>query len=454
MTVRQLMDVRATLMLVFVGCYLLFDAGFMLIRIPPTGGIGLPLAEVVILVFAATFLIDVRHGPAFLRAAPATPLLIILLLGIVRLTLGIWEHGIWAARDASHMLMLTYIWIGFVTAMTPGFLDRFARAIRTLALLGLVYALGYPFRDTLSGLSPTVTAPAGYSIPIMFNYISGSIWSMTAGVHLLLARRPVFGLPATLIAGGLILYCIVIYQMRSSYLQFAALLMILLVFRPQAVGRLSLGGLFGIAALTLILLSGVEITGRLGEKFSLEFLGKHLLSIVGIGASGEDMVAGAASGFQQRLGWWSKIFADLTADPLYLLFGLGYGIPLTDFVNVEGAVVREPHNSTISFAARLGLIGLAAYIWLQTMLLLRWLKLYRFVTRAGDETFRVVLLTILAYAASIWMFSIGEDAFEKPFNSVPYYFFFGVVLASYARAFASVPRGRSAPAAAGEAQPA
>ncbi|MEO1265902.1 MAG: O-antigen ligase family protein, partial [Pseudomonadota bacterium] len=403
--------------------------------------------ETVILLFAATFLLDVRHAPRFLQVAPVTPLLIILLLGIVRLALGIQEHGIWAARDASHMLTMLYIWIGFVVASAPGFLDFFTRALRAMALAGLVYALGYPIRDTLSGLSPTITAPAGYTMPLMFNYVSGSIWSMTAGVNLLLARRPVFGLPATVVAGGLILYCIVIYQMRSSYLQFAAILCLLIAFRPQAVGRLSIGGIIGIFVLMLVLVSGVEITGRLGEKFSLEFLSKHLLSIVGIGAGGEDIVAGAASGFTQRLGWWTKIFNDLTSDPVRLLFGLGYGIPLTDFVNNEGALVREPHNSTISFTARLGLVGLIAFVWLQAVLLVRWLKLYRFVRRQGDFDFQVAMLTVMALAASIWMFSIGEDAFEKPFNSVPYYFFFGVMLRAYAMAMETArdPAGRAAP---------
>jgi hypothetical protein len=28
----------------------------------------------------------------------------------------------------------------------------------------------------------------------------------------------------------------------------------------------------------------------------------------------------------------------------------------------------------------------------------------------------------------IWVLAIGEDAFEKPFNSIPYYFFWGIVL--------------------------
>jgi hypothetical protein len=31
----------------------------------------------------------------------------------------------------------------------------------------------------------------------------------------------------------------------------------------------------------------------------------------------------------------------------------------------------------------------------------------------------------------VWVFAIGEDAFEKPFNAIPYYFFWGIILRFY-----------------------
>ena len=33
-----------------------------------------------------------------------------------------------------------------------------------------------------------------------------------------------------------------------------------------------------------------------------------------------------------------------------------------------------------------------------------------------------------ARARMVWIGAIGEDAFEKPFNAIPYYFFWGIVL--------------------------
>ena len=48
------------------------------------------------------------------------------------------------------------------------------------------------------------------------------------------------------------------------------------------------------------------------------------------GIEGEGVV-GPARGVPQRLDWWASIWQTLSADPLTLLFGMGYGRPLIDF---------------------------------------------------------------------------------------------------------------------------
>ena len=35
---------------------------------------------------------------------------------------------------------------------------------------------------------------------------------------------------------------------------------------------------------------------------------------------------------------------------------------------------------------------------------------------------------LMVFAISMWVLAIGEDGFEKPYNAVPYYFFWGVML--------------------------
>lgn len=426
----DLLKLRANILLVVIGCYLVLNSGFILLRVPPTGSIGIPIAELLIASFIATFIFEVRHLKAFASVAPLTLLLVWWGHGSLNAAMGLHNHGIWALRDASHMIDSLFIWIGFVVASVPGFLDRFSKALRIIFVIGAIYMLGFPIRDQLAALSPTITAPAGYSVPFFFNYGGGSIVPMAAAVQILVDRTRLFGLSSTFVAGAIIAFSIVLLQQRSTYLQLIALFGVLAFIRPRAVMRMSFGLILAGLALVLILSTGVEITGRLGEKFSLDFLVNHFAAIWGQTSSGA--VDSAASGVSQRLSWWTKIWNDVTAGVRPLVFGLGYGIPLTDFKDVSGATVREPHNSIISTLARLGLIGLVSLLVIQAFLAREWFRLYHYVRKRGDQVWANNLLIMAAFFVSVWIYSIGEDAFEKPFSAVPYYFFWGVILrASY-----------------------
>ncbi len=426
----DLLKLRANILLFIMGCYLVLNSGFMLVRFPPTGAIGVPVAEMLIAFFLATLIFELRWLKSFAVVAPVTLLIIWWGHGSLNAVLGLKAHGIWALRDASHMIDSMFIWIGFVVATVPGFLDKFSKALRIILIIGAIYFLGYPVQETLAALSPTITAPAGYSAPLFFNYTGGSIVPLTAAVKILVDRKSIFGLPAVLVAGGLIAFAVVILQQRSTYLQLIAVFAVLAFIRPRAVMHMSAGLLLACLVLLLILSTGIEITGRLGEKFSLDFMVKHFAAIWG--EKGGGAIDSAASGVAQRLKWWGKIWDDVTAGPRPLLFGLGYGIPLTDFVNNEGAHVREPHNSTISTFARLGLIGLFCLFAIHALLVREWFRLYKFLRKSGDQIWANNMIILAVFFLSVWVYSLGEDAFEKPFSAVPYYFFWGVILrASY-----------------------
>ncbi|MGH1418877.1 MAG: O-antigen ligase family protein [Hyphomicrobiaceae bacterium] len=438
----DLLKLRSNIVLIIIASYLVLNSGFMLLRLPPSGSFGIPIAELLIAAFLATLIFEVRHIKAFATVAPLTFLLIWWGHGGVQAVKGLQQHSIWALRDASHMIDSLFIWIGFVVASVPGFLDRFSHALRLMLIIGAIYMLGYPFRDQLAALSPTITAPAGYSAPILFNYTGGSIVPMTAAVQILLDRTRLFFIPSVVVAGGIIAFAVVLLQQRSTYLQLIALFFVLAFIRPRDVMRLSFGMVLAALALVLILSTGIEITGRLGEKFSLDFLVNHFAAIWGEKSGGA--IDSAASGVGQRLAWWTKIWEDVTVGARTLTFGLGYGIPLTDFSDVSGTQVREPHNSTISTFARLGLIGIISLFAIQAFLAREWFRLYKFLRRRGDQVWANNLLIMAAFFISVWVYSIGEDAFEKPFSAVPYYFFWGVILrAAYVARLAQAQEPRT-----------
>jgi O-antigen ligase len=101
---------------------------------------------------------------------------------------------------------------------------------------------------------------------------------------------------------------------------------------------------------------------------------------------------------------------------------------LVDYHGIGGTVIREPHNSYISIFARIGVIGLFAFIWMHVILLTVWFRAMRLCRRAKYRVGQERLLVLFVFFLLMWILGIGEDAFEKPFNTIPYYFFWGIVL--------------------------
>lgn len=417
---------RARIVLFLIAAYVILNHGFALVRFPPGSAAGVPTAELMVLLFMMTFVFDLRRLPSFAMVAPFAPLLLWWGLGAVQALRGLEEYGIWALRDASHLIDSLFLWIGFVVAASPEFFTRFSRWLRIVLNIGALYGLLFPFRELLAAYSPKITAPAGYTVAVFFNYISGSLIPLTAAMAWLVDRVRYLALPAVVLAGALIVYIIVIFQARITYLQVITLFFMLAILRPRDAARMSVGLLIGVSLLALLMASGIEISGRLGEKFSLDFLFEHFASIWG--EPGQGMAASAADGVGLRIRWWTRIWNDTTSEIGSLLFGLGYGIPLTDFYTPENAIVREPHNSFISQFARLGLTGLLAFLWVQLQLIRSWFRVYRNYERLGITIWRNNLLIMGTFFLMLAILSLGEDGFEKPFNAIPYYFFWGIIL--------------------------
>ncbi|WP_366132461.1 O-antigen ligase family protein [uncultured Ferrovibrio sp.] len=229
-------------------------------------------------------------------------------------------------------------------------------------------------------------------------------------------------------AGFLIAFAMIVLQKRTTYLQLAGLAALLLYVRPRALSRLGITlPLLGFALLVITAFD-IRISGRLTSEISLSFFLDHLLAIVGIGTDEQGAIADAASGVPLRLHWWTRIYEQLTSDPIALIGGLGYGIPLTDFRDTLGVVTREPHNSVISVVARLGLIGLLSWIWIVMAFFRAGFQVYWISRRRGyDEISRLALL-VIAFAILTLVGCVGEDNMEKPFFAIPFYTLWGFIL--------------------------
>ena len=53
-----------------------------------------------------------------------------------------------------------------------------------------------------------------------------------------------------------------------------------------------------------------------------------------------------------------------------------------------------------------------------------WISIYQ---RLTSDIWNLLLI-LMVFFIMIWVLSIGEDGFEKPYNVIPYYFFWGIAL--------------------------
>ena len=105
------------------------------------------------------------------------------------------------------------------------------------------------------------------------------------------------------------------------------------------------------------------------------------------------------------------------------MLGLGYGFPLMDFHGRLGNAAREPHNSFISILGRIGILGAIFFTWMHIHLVRAWFKAYNLCRQTGYRLGQDRLFMFLTYFVLIWIYSLGEDAFEKPFITIPIIFF-------------------------------
>lgn len=411
---------NAVIMLV-VGGYLILNYLFMQLRLPP--GSGVPLGEIILLSSLCFFVKDVRLLPSFTNNLIFIVYLAWWGLGIGRALYAFPEFGMWALRDASHVIESLFLWVGFVFASTPGAVDHFFVWLRRILWLGCLYAFSYPFRDTLSVYMPTLVTPSGRTSSIFHP----NTYNTSAGLLLWEATRRLIGRTekSLLIPSLLVLYAVTIFQARTIYLQVIAILLLLMWYRPGIFKKFTKVLGIGLVILVFFVGSGIEVKGRLGEKVSLDFIVHHFYAIAGIESEGMET---SAKGVDLRITWWKDIAERLMKDSKTMLFGEGYGLPLIDFLYYGGVTVREPHNSTMSMLGRSGLVGYSLFVFGHILLLRAWFRAFALCRQKNYQVGQERLILLMVYFILVWVLSLGEDGFERPFLAIPYYFFWGIFL--------------------------
>ena len=407
-----------------VGAYLILNAGFEMVRIPPVGS-GIPVAELM-LVICLLVISSRKLLPVMGKEVWLLPIIVWWGLSLIRALIDAKSAGIWAFRDASQAIESLYLIVGFWFAGTEDSLIYFFRWLRRLLVAAICYGLLYPISDTLQKFSPKVAGLGTGAVSIFFVEQNSAVMLVWAACWLLI-EPPKSGkgtFARDILAGFLVAFAVAFGQSRTIDLQVLLVGFILLTVRGKAAAKWAGVMMFGALIIVAISITGISVKGRLGQKVSLDFITEHFETITGQG--GEQM-QGAAQGVPLRISWWRHIFTQLESSPRSLVFGLGYGMPLTTFMG-RNAITREPHNSYISVIGRLGVSGMAMWIMMQAALYWNWWRNFRLCKAMGWTFDRNNLIILFIFYNLTLIVMIGEAAMEVPFWAVPYYFFFGVTL--------------------------
>jgi O-antigen ligase len=420
--------------------YLILNYGFENLSIHA----GVPIIISYLLMFASLFLAGFSRPQLLIKTVKEPAVLclfVLLLLTFLHLALDVPTYGLWAIRDASIFFDGIFLALGLLWAMKRNSTIPLMKWLTVLLLLNLVYSLTLPLGEKISGWSPKsgVFVP----VPLLGNYRGNAAFLLLGALFYMFLARYVVRWPRWILVflATVQLFGLAIHQARALYIALAVIL-ILLVLLGEAgkSAKLLLILSPGFAAILLLTTLGIELEGRIGPVRA-DFFREHVRSLTG--AEGTP-----GSGLEDRFEWYKEVFHRISAHPLV---GEGFGTVLVDYMDDRtGELVRQPHNSSVSVLARLGLIGLVPWIVFHLYVLKRFIYAFRQRRYCDKQLAELILWLFLVYVVFMIDASV-EPTFEFPSAAIPFYFFVGLALGlirwRVPQAGTQLPNAASMPAA-------
>lgn len=402
-----------------LGGYLLLNYGFENLAIHLGGfpiliGYGLTYASFALALSAR------RQSVASALKEPAMLCVIaMLVLAFFHMLTDLPSYGVWALRDCTMCFDGLLLLMGLLWARKSDSPQFLAKWLMVIFVLNVVYSFTLPWGEKLQSWSPQ--SGVFVQVPVLGNYhgsgdilVAGAVFCICVGSYVV--SRPRWLMPFLVLAQ---LLGIAITQVRRMYLGIVVVILILvLAGEIKKFARLLILVPAAIAVLFVVTtLGGLEISGRVGP-INLAFFKDHIRSI-----SGADDTPGSDPRTRVIMG--GQAFQHFLAHPI---FGEGFGRPVVNVIDEEtGIATRTPHNSSITYLARLGAVGFVIWMAFHLCLWTRFVHAFRQRRSCDKRVYAFVLWFFLFYV----LFMIGsfvESPFEYPAQAIPFYFFMGFAL--------------------------
>jgi len=413
------LELWQVVVLITLSGYLVLNYGFDNLTIHVGGfpvliGYGMMYASLVLAIFARRRLVSkALQEPALIC------LLALLGLSLFHLVADIPSYGSWAFRDGTMCFDSLFVLMGLLWAgksNSPYFLPKW---LMFIFVLNMFYTFTLPWSERLWSWSPQ----SGVYLPVALlgNYHGSGDWLLAGAMFCVCVGSYVVSRPRWLtpFLALLQLLGIAITQVRRMYLGIVVVVVILVVageIKKFARVLVLIPGAIAVL-LAVTSLGGLEISGRIGPV-NLAFFKDHIRSI-----SGAENTPGSDP--QTRVTMGSQAFQHFLAHPV---FGEGFGQPVVNVIDEEtGTVTRTPHNSSITFLARLGAVGFALWMAFHLCIWKRFVHAFRQRNTCNKRLYDYVLWTFLFYV-TFMLGSFVESPFEYPEQAIPFYFLMGFAL--------------------------
>jgi O-antigen ligase len=327
--------------------------------------------------------------------------------------------GSLAFRDATMCFDGVFVLMGLLWARKSDSPEFLAKWLLVVFVLNMFYSFTLPWTEKLWSWSPE--SGAFLPVPILGNFRGTGDWLLAGAVFCICVGNYVISRPRWLmpvLALGQLLG-IAITQVRRMYLGIVVVVVILvLAGEIKKFARLFILVPAALAVLFMVTsVGGFEISGRIGPV-NLAFFQDHLRSI-----SGAENTPGSDP--QSRVIMASQAFQHFLAHPV---FGEGFGQPVVNVIDGDnGTATRTPHNSTMTYLARLGAVGIILWIAFHWCLCARFVYAFR-RRRSCDKRLYALVLWFFLFYIVFMVGSFVESPFEYPAHAIPFYFLMGFAL--------------------------
>ena len=341
-----------------------------------------------------------------------------IIFGSLQIIFGFFKNGIYAIRDGLYIIDSFYIIIGFFYSKKFFENNYILKFYKILITIGIIFIIIKFFKlDLLIDYSITSINNIEYNL---FNLVGlRLIWLWC--FFIILCHFNTNNLLIILIALFFLFASIILEQVRTLYLGFFATIIFLsYTIKFKNINKFNL---IYILLILLLFYNFFEFSfkGRMSD-FSFKFLIDHFLSLFFIGDS-SDSIQSSIGSANLRILWWKNLTYEIFTNPFYLIFGKGFGIPLTDFMGY-GSIVREPHNMYITSLARQGFIGFLLFLFFK----LKLIKILITNLKKLDNDSRTYIVTLSIFNLFIFIFFLSDSILNYSYISMPYYFLWGIFL--------------------------